>query len=171
MIKYIILTILIGSNGFALDLPKQASETLAKWNPEFQAYDIADYSKTIIDLFTQNKQPMIFSADLNSDKLNDFVILGKDKKKSYVVALMAGKKKWIPVEVSAWTEEDALKSEVLNPKTNLKEMSITVYISVAEDGLAETIKPRKAIQVERYLAQPELFEIKNNAAVKLTLKN
>ena len=165
------LTILISSNGFALSLPIQASETLKKWNPEFQAYDIADYSKTIIDLFTKNQDPMIFSADLNSDKLSDFVILGKDKNKSYVVALMASKKKWIPVEVSSWTEVGELKTEILNTKTQLKEKSITVYISVAEDGLAETIKPRKAIQVERYLAQPELFEIKNNKAVKLTLKN
>ncbi len=175
MFKFIFISLLIGSTSYGknspatVTLPPEAHQTLTKWNSKFKAFNDKDYSQAILDLFEKNEHPSILSADLNNDKIDDFVVLGQDNKKQFVIALINEKNKWIAVEVTSWSEKNISKTEITNPTTNKKEITVPIYISIAKDGLAEKIKPNKAIQVERYLAQPELFEIKNNKAIELTL--
>lgn len=153
MFKYFIFSFLITPISYGVTLPTEAALSLKTWNAQFKIFNETDYSPAINKLFEKDEAPMMFKADLNNDKLDDFVVIGQDNKKQYVVALIKEKKSWIPIEVSSQE----------------KEKVISTYISVAEEGLAEKIKPKRAIQVERYLGQPEIFEIKDHKAVKLTL--
>lgn len=154
MIKFLTLLLFTSSSAWATSLPNKALLSLKKWNQDFKMYSTDDYNQKVLDLFKNDEQPMIFSADLNSDQQTDYVVLGKDKKKSYVIALMGEKKKWKTIEVSSWVEDDK---------------KISVYITPASEGIADQIKPQKAIQIERYLVQPEVYQIKNNKAVKLSI--
>jgi len=156
-------------------LPEKSLAALKKWNKNFTVFNQADYSPTIQELFIseQNKKsyPMAFIADVNGDSKEDVVLFGEDAKKQYVIALTQEKSGWNVIVVKELEEKNLKKTEIPSlaeePKKTKTEKGIPYYILTAQGEIGEKLAKSNnatAIQVEYYLGQTEVYQIKNNKA-------
>lgn len=169
------LAIKTDADEIEISLPVEAKNALNKWNPEFSVFSKKDYSESILDLFDDmetKKVPMAFIADLENNGKEDLVLLGQDSKRQYAVALLQQKdKKWTAVEIQHWSIENVKKSEIPNadPEKKTKEVGVPFYILEAQGDLAKKLKKKVGIQVETYLGNADVYEIKKDKPVKVTL--
>lgn len=199
MIKLFILILLIASTALAtkveiseknvlelnlknelaeIKLPTIAHKVLTQWNPEFTPFSRSDYSKSILELFkdiNENQLPMAFIDDLDGNDKKDIVLFGADLKKQYVVALLHREKKWTLIKVAEINISNIKSSVVPNTigsgTAQTAETGVPIYILQAEGEQASKLKEKKkiGIQVESYMGAGDVYEIKNNKAVKFTL--
>lgn len=198
MIKLLILSLLLASTAQAtkveisetnslelnvknqtveIKLPTVAHKVLNQWNPEFTVFSLSDYSKSVLELMKdigENQLPMAYIADLDGNDKKDIVLFGADLKKQYVVALLQRDKKWTLIRV-AQMDIPEIKSSVIpsftSGTTAVKETGVPIYILPPEGEHADKLKAKKkvGIQVESYLGAGDVYEIKNNKAVKFVL--
>lgn len=172
------LEVKIEDDKVSVELPKKAYETLMKWNPEFVVFSKTDYSASILELFKTmgpNQLPMAFIDDIDGNNKKDIVLLGSDIHNQYVIALLQENKTWKLVKVTEWSMRN-IKDSVITTfsasgTNNTKETGIPIYIlpALGEHAVKLKEKKKKGIQVENYLGPADVYEIKNNKAVKFTL--
>lgn len=165
-------------------LPEVAFKTLTQWNPEFVPFNLSDYGQSIIQMFKEinaDLSPMAFIDDLDGNGKKDIVLLGADLKKQYVVALLQRDKKWTLIKVAEWSLTDIKNitipvfttSETAKASGTAKntELSFPIYVLPAQGEHGEKLKAKKkvGIQVETYMADGDVYEIKDTKAVKFLL--
>ncbi len=166
-------------NSLNIILPEKSFSILKKWNKNFTIFNQSDYSPSIQDLFNDEKDkksyPMAFIADVNGDGQEDIVLFGEDKKKQYVIALVQDKNEWKVVVVKEMEEKNIKKTEIPSlaegKKKTKQEVGVPYYITRAEGDIGEALQKNShstAIQVEYYLGQAEVYQIKDNKAVLYT---
>ncbi len=176
------LEIKFQNDNVEVQLPETAFKALTQWNPEFVIFSKNDYSKSVLELFKdlgKDMVPMAFIDDLDGNDKKDIVLFGTDLKNQYVVALLQRDKKWTLVKVAQWSIKD-IKSSVI-PATEIssaataattpKETGVPIYVLPAQGEQATKLKEKKkvGIQVETYMGNGDVYEIKNNKPVKFTL--
>lgn len=173
------LEIKVQNEAVEIQLPDTAFRVLNRWNPEFTVFNKTDYSKSILDMFKAddpNQLPMAFIEDLDGNEKKDIVLFGADLKNQYVIALLQRDKKWTLVKVAQMSLKD-IKNTVIPGSVSsgavqtTKETGIPTYISPALGEQAIKLKEKKkvGIQVETYLGNGDVYEIKDTKAVKFTL--
>lgn len=177
------LEIKLQNDNVEVQLPETAFKALTQWNPEFVVFSKADYSKSVLEMFNdlgKDQVPMAFIDDLDGNDKKDIVLFGTDLKNQYVVALLQRDKKWTLVKVAQWSIKD-IKASVIpstvtsatptSDKAQAKETGVPIYVLPAQGEQATKLKEKKkvGIQVETYMGNGDVYEIKNNKPVKFTL--
>lgn len=180
-----VLEIKVNNNEVEIQLPTTAFQVLKKWNPEFVIFGKKDYSPSILEMFKdmgESQLPMAFIEDLDGNEKKDIVLLGSDLNNQYVVALLQRDKKWTLVKIAQWSLQN-IKNTVIPPTTvasatattsataQVKETGVPLYVLPAIGEHADKLKEKKkiGIQVETYLGDGDVYEIKGTKAVKFTL--
>lgn len=179
------LEIKLQNDNVEVQLPETAFKALTQWNPEFVIFSKTDYSKSILEMFKdlgKDQVPMAFIDDLDGNDKKDIVLFGTDLKNQYVVALLQRDKKWTLVKVAQWSIKDIKESvipastvasaaAVASDKVQTKETGVPIYVLPAQGEQATKLKEKKkvGIQVETYMGNGDVYEIKNNKPVKFTL--
>lgn len=176
------LEIKLQNDNVEVQLPETAFKVLTQWNPEFVVFSKTDYSKSVLEMFKdlgRDQVPMAFIDDLDGNDKKDIVLFGTDLKSQYVVALLQRDKKWTLVKVAQWSIKD-IKGSVIpasevasgaTAATLTKETGVPIYVLPAQGEQATKLKEKKkvGIQVETYMGNGDVYEIKNNKPVKFTL--
>lgn len=177
------LEIKLQNDNVEVQLPETAFKILTQWNPEFVVFSKTDYSKSVLEMFKDlgsDQVPMAFIDDLDGNDKKDIVLFGTDLKSQYVVALLQRDKKWTLVKVAQWSIKD-IKGSVIPATevasgataatTQTKETGVPIYVLPAQGEQATKLKEKKkvGIQVETYMGNGDVYEIKNNKPVKFTL--
>lgn len=163
------LKIILKNEDVEIEIPRAAREALNAWNPEFNVFGRDDYSPSVLKMFkdrAENRVPMAFISDLEKDGQNDIVLIGQDTKTQYVVALLQRKGQWKAVQVTSWSEPNVKKSKIPTADGETSEVGVPFYILEAHGDNAKKLKNKTGIQIESYLGPAEIFEIKNNKALK-----
>ncbi|WP_409479444.1 hypothetical protein [Pseudobdellovibrio sp. HCB154] len=177
------LEIKLQDDNVEVQLPETAFKALTQWNPEFVVFNKKDYSKSILELFNdlgKDQMPMAFIDDLDGNEKKDIVLFGSDLKNQYVIALLQRDKKWTLVKVAEWSIKDIKNSVIPSStvasataadKSQTKETGVPIYVLPAQGEQATKLKEKKkvGIQVETYMGNGDVYEIKNNKPVKFTL--
>ncbi len=162
-------SLVVQGENINIQLPKEASAALKKWNSEFNVFDRKDFSPSVIQLFDEDKaQPMVFLGNLDGSGRTGIVLFGEDKKSQFVVALIPQNSSWIVVEVHTTSMKKIKETEVPS-LTGQPESGVPYYILSAIGDHAKKLGKKTGIQVETYLGSGEVFEIKDGKVLPVVL--
>lgn len=152
---------------------KEIERIIKKERPGFSPLKISVFKNEVIGLFkgSKNNIPMAVVGDFNGDKINDLVVLGKNKKNFELLAFLSEKSTFKLVPVAQWTMKNFLKAFYYEKK-------IVRYLSFVPKSKVKKPKNYKndLFQIETYLGFTELFffdgkKFQSNDKGHLELKN
>ena len=136
-----------------VDFGERMDEHMKKNHPDFKLLSFNDFSKEVRNHFKKLKRqlPMADLGDFNGDSKKDAVVLGKEKNKFVLLAIMSSKKSFQSQKIKDWTSKDF--NEVF--KTN---RGIVRYISSLDRRYITNPKFNKDVfQLETYMGFTELL--------------
>jgi hypothetical protein len=158
-------------------LDKEALSVLKKWDPNFTVFQLNNYPRTVVNLFSDAKQelPMAILADFNGDHQKDIALMGHNKTKERIVILVAQKNSYVAVEVRSRTYTDPASS-FINTDEKKREKGLGFYLSLLSSqdlrfakNTKRTFKP-DALQLENYGGETSAYYLKHLGKNKFEVK-